>query len=211
MQVLRYDNWKGFSLESDGYSPSQLRKKFFDYYIQDEEFQHVDFVSVSHPVANIELFFDLYRNRSNLNLIFYATTRLEFGRDDQNIDWRQPYYDPQINPQRWKNFLVELLDVYKKRNSYTSTPSYLASNNLYDAEYVYYFTGIQPKVIPSWCGGNGMFPYYDYLPTEDDFLIGPSRDNLDLGNCSWYECKPWQHPLLKDLKKQLNDYNHNQN
>lgn len=43
----------------------------------------VDVVVCSHPAANCELFMPL-----NRTMIVYPSTRLEFGRDDESIDWR---------------------------------------------------------------------------------------------------------------------------
>jgi len=81
--VLRFDEWRGFSLDP---CPNLLRRRFFDAYKNDEEFRRVDLFVCSHPVANCELFMPF-----NRSILVYATTRLEFGRNDQFVDWRKPY------------------------------------------------------------------------------------------------------------------------
>lgn len=88
LKVLRFDEWRGFSLDP---CPSQLRRKFYDAYRHDEEMRRVDLVVCSHPAANCELFLPF-----NVSLLVYATTRLEFGRDDPcvsdatNAMWPSP-------------------------------------------------------------------------------------------------------------------------
>ena len=195
LRILRFDQWAGVSLQNDRLPFSQLRDLFYEYYRKDPEFERVNIISVSHPASNMELFVPFVVHHGK-KLLVYLTTRLEFGRHDEQIDWRvnQHFFSLTENTQRWIQLLDTIQFLY---HSHRNKVAFLA-NNEYDAEYFYYFTGIRPPVIPSWCAGE-MFSYYDYLPTEEDYLLGPSRDNLDLGNCSSYSCQPWQHPLLQSL------------
>jgi len=76
----------------------------------------------------------------------------------------------------------------------SSPKNIIAANNLYDVNYIEYFTGIRPLLIKSWCGdlnyeftllktksSRSLFqPYPSYLPVENTFLIGAYRTNLDL-------------------------------
>lgn len=71
----------GFSLDPD---PFDIKKKFTEHYSSDSEFKRVDVVFCSHPAANCELFGEL-----NKPMIIFLTTRLEFGRHDESIPWRQ--------------------------------------------------------------------------------------------------------------------------
>lgn len=112
-EVLSYDDGKGFGLDP---CPTTIRRRFFDAYKfvlvysifhqrnllitqgtdlhvlrfelclrRDPEMWRVDLVICSHPAANCELYLPL-----NKSMLILATTRLEFGRNDQgsnmNID-----------------------------------------------------------------------------------------------------------------------------
>jgi hypothetical protein len=113
-------------------------------------------------------------------MVVFATTRLEFGRDDKNIGWRMremkkwnsfgklkstcpsnsdvhdghrtscacfvclcPLGELQSRQKEWIEFIIR---------HHQSGKLALTANNVYDAEYVRYFTGILPHYIPSWCG-----------------------------------------------------------
>ena len=78
LKVLSFDDWKGFSLDP---CPNRMREKFFDAYKNDPEFQRVDLFICSHPAANCELYMPF-----NRSILVYATTRLDFGRDDPYVD-----------------------------------------------------------------------------------------------------------------------------
>jgi hypothetical protein len=40
-----------------------------------------------------------------------------------------------------------------------------------------------------------------WLPVRGEILIGPSRDGFETGDCSWYGCSAWLHPILLDLQR----------
>jgi hypothetical protein len=202
LKILQFDNWAGLSLENNKMTSATLRQQFFEWYRQDPEFQRVDIISVSHPAANLELFVPFLETDRRKRLLVYLTTRLEFGRHDSLIDWRvrQPFWSPDTNRRRWKELLETIQSLAH------SNQVIFVSNNRYDAKYFQYFTGIRIPVVQSWCQGE-MFPAAPYLPTEDDYLIGPLRDNLNLGNCSWYGCEPWNHPVLLSLVEVLKQEN----
>jgi hypothetical protein len=147
----------------------------------------VDVVVCSHPAANCELFMPL-----NRTLVVYPTTRLEFGRCDDNIDWRQPYYDTQRSPQRWSEWIDNLQRIMRCADPSPVTASalkasqrsrnVLAANSLYEVMYIKYFTGLDAYYLPSWCG-DASGAVVSYAPTRRAVLLGPTRDNLDAGAC----------------------------
>ena len=120
LRVLGFDDWRGFSLETGGRTPEDLKAVFYDHYKDDKEFARVDAFMCSHPAANCELFVPF-----NKPLVIYVTTRLEFGRHDAGIDWRQPHIKADA-PARWRAWVETLIDLAKDpRNT-------VAANNLYD-------------------------------------------------------------------------------
>lgn len=70
----------GFSLDPDHWV---LKRDFHELYKDDPEYHRVDMFMCSHPAANCELF-ELFQKP----MVVFATTRLEFGRDDTHISWR---------------------------------------------------------------------------------------------------------------------------
>ena len=70
-------------------------RAFFEEYKNDPELHRVDAFICSHPAANCELYMPF-----NRSLIVYPTTRLEFGRYDDVVEWRKPYINSR-SPSRW--------------------------------------------------------------------------------------------------------------
>ena len=200
LRVLQNNAWEGFGLDP---CPNSLRRTFFEHYRSDMEFLQMDAVMCSHPVANCELYLPF-----NKSIIVYATTRLEFGRLDTNIDWRRPFLkDGGIH--RWVEWLRNLRAIASSRNNL------IAANNAYDAKYMEYFTGLPVKYIPSWCGGTAQslaLPHL-YAPRRPDILLTPYRTNLeftreDVPVNGWPSQQgdtklPLDHPLFDDLWKIL--------
>jgi len=165
-----------------------VRELFFDAYRRDAEMARVDVVICSHPAANCELYMPL-----NKTLIVYASTRLEFGRHDDVVEWRQPYLDSK-SPARIARWIENLRRI-------ASVPgNVIASNNMYDAKYIEYFTGIKAQYLPSWCGSKNIY----YKPSKPQILAGPYRDNL--GHPKHTEEEAWQHPIFKALKTALDSH-----
>ena len=166
LKVLKNVDWNGFSLDP---CPNSLRSKFYEAYKLDDEFRDVDVIMCSHPAANCELYMPF-----NKSVIVYATTRLEFGRFDEHVSWRKPYINSH-SKQRWFDW-VQNLKVLAGRKG-----NFVAANNVYDAKYIEYFTGIKPLYIPSWCGGdvNRMLEPHVYRPRRTEVLVVPYRLNLE--------------------------------
>ena len=130
-------------------------------------------------------------------MIVFATTRIEFGRYDPEVGWRKPIMDKQsstVADVRWREWVHNLrLIASSKRNI-------IVANSLYDKYYIEYFTGISNvHFLPSLCEPADS-TLLRYSPFRAQFLIGPSRDNLDLGpQCSEWQCKAELRPLFLGL------------
>jgi len=195
LKVFKQDGWNGFSLDP---SPALLRRNFYDAYKNDEEFGQVDYVVCSHPAANCELYLAF-----NKSIIVYSSTRVEFGRNDEYVWWRQPYLGNRTA--RWNHWKSNLKQL--SRN-----PLHLvAANNRYDVNHMLYHTGIRAKYIPSWCGGalsaivNGT-----YNPHRSELVLTPYRLNLEYAPESIPErgwpldrgkmIDPNEHPIFHQLR-----------
>ena len=165
LKVLSFNNWRGFDL---GPCPLKLRKKFYNAYKSDEEFEAIDTIICSHPVANCELYMPF-----NKSMIIYATTRLEFGRYDENVSWRKTSIG-KSSLSRWHEWIHNLRLIAENPGNF------IAANNLYDAKYIEYYSGIRAKYIPSWCGGDlASLQQHFYRPTRREIVITPYRTNLE--------------------------------
>ncbi|CAF1288151.1 unnamed protein product [Adineta steineri] len=112
--------------KTNGISPSiEERQKFYEAYKNDPEMIQVDAFICFHPTAMCEVFMPF-----NRPLIIIASTRYEMGRfsKEEWIKWNKNLQLIALNPR-----------------------NIVAANNLYDAEYIRYFTGITPIIIPSLC------------------------------------------------------------
>ena len=185
LKVFENDDWRGFSLDNS--CPPKLKHDFHNAYRNDFEMHRVDLVVCSHPAANCELYMSL-----NRSLAVYATTRLEFGRNDDNIDWRAPYIHA-YSEERWKAWLDSL-----RRIADGPFNSVLA-NNLYDAAYIKYFAGIDVEYLPSWCSPQATYTQ----PSRSAILLGPYRDNL----AKTHE-EAWEHPILQELTQSVDKWKH---
>jgi len=122
-----------------------LIAKFYEAYENDTELQSVDAFVCFHPASMCELFMPF-----NKSLIIIASTRYELGRFRANR-WTT-----------WNNNLKRIAEV---------PTNVVGGNNRYDVEYIKYFTGIQPQLLPSFCG----YLYYKYAPSRSGFLLVSTR------------------------------------
>lgn len=100
-----------------------------------------------HPAATCELFMPF-----NRTIIVLTTTRYDNGRKSVG-DWR-----------RWNDRLAHI--AADDRNI-------IAANNQYDAQYMRYYTGLTPRLLPSRCG----YTRATYNPTRSGYLLGLRRDS----------------------------------
>lgn len=120
-----------------------LIPKFYEAYKNDSEMKSVDAFVCFHPTSMCELF-----EPFNKSLLIIASTRYELGR---------------FGKDRWTRWNGNL-----KR--YASMPwNVVGGNNLYDAEYIKYFTGIPAVVLQSFCDYNNV----SYNPSRKSYLVAP--------------------------------------
>jgi len=120
-----------------------LIPQFYSAYKYDSELQSVDAFVCFHPASMCELFM-LF----NKTLIIIATTRYELGRFAAHR-WT-----------RWNNNLMKIAKI---------PTNVVGGNNRYDVEYIKYFTGIEPQLLPSFCG----YISDKYAPSRSGFLLAP--------------------------------------
>ncbi|CAF4419473.1 unnamed protein product [Rotaria sp. Silwood2] len=118
-------NLKVLNVDNGMSTDSKLHKQFYEAYKNDSEMNQVNVFMCFHPVAMCEIFMPF-----NRTLIVIASTRYELVRFSKE-------YWTKLN----KNLQIIASDP---RNV-------IAGNNLYDAEYIRYFTGIKAIVLPSLC------------------------------------------------------------
>jgi hypothetical protein len=84
----------------------------------------------------------------NKSIIVIASTRYELGR---------------FGKDRWTRWNENLLTIAAGKTNV------IGANNLYDVEYIKYFTGLQPQLLPSFCG----YLTATYNPTRPGFILAP--------------------------------------
>ena len=184
LKVLTFDSWRGFSLDP---CPNAMRRAWFEAYKNDEEMRRVDLFVCSHPAANCELFLPFQRA-----VLVYATTRLEFGRNDKHVAWRAPYIGRQSGP-RWAEWVANLRRIAEREGNV------VAANNMFDVRYIKYHTGLDAMYLPSWCEPSVVYQPMDGMP----YLLGPYRDNLGGELVNGTDVAAWSHPLFKGLSEAL--------
>lgn len=123
-----------------------LIPRFYDAYKNDTEIQRVDAFACFHMASLCELY-----EPFNKSLIIIATIRYEHGR---------------FGKERWTKWNENLV-------RYASMPrNVVGANNLYDVEYIKYFTGIRPQLLPSFCN----YTNASYSPTTMEFLFAKNRN-----------------------------------
>ena len=158
---------------SNGMHPdASTRKKFFEAYRNDTEMRKVDICMCFHPSAMCELFMPLKKR-----LFVVATTRYELGRE---------------SPEEWKQWNSNL------KNIASDPKNFIAANNLYDAKYIEYFTGLNVEVMTSWVP---MPTKYSGISTDILVATHARRIYEELGKVS---------PRLKDLRQKYENYEYAQ-
>jgi hypothetical protein len=128
----------------NGMNPSdEISSEFYEYYQNQIEMNLVDAFVCFHPAGMCELYMPF-----NRSIIVIASTRYELAR---------------FTPKQW----TKLNENLKKISQ--DPKNVIAANNLYDAEYIRYFTGINATVLPSLCNYTNV----DYHPQRKEFLLAP--------------------------------------
>lgn len=143
-----------------------ISRQFYDFYRNQVEMNLVDAFVCFHPSAMCELYMPF-----NRTLIIIASTRYELARYERN-QWL-----------KWNENLIRISQDPK---------NIVAANNLYDAKYIRYFTGINVTVLPSSCNYTNSF----YNPKRREFLLASIHNQrFDL---------LFQHLLSKSLNRATN-------
>jgi hypothetical protein len=122
------------------YASRELKRALFDAYANAPSLplSH-DVFHCSHPTGMCELFMPF-----NISMLVLATTRFEQGRENDAA--------------RFAAF------VRNFRAMAAMPGTTVLANNLYDAHYVYYYTGVRPRHVPSLCTYTGAS--YSWRPSN---------------------------------------------
>ncbi|CAF3443344.1 unnamed protein product [Rotaria socialis] len=132
---------------ANGMNPTKIiRRQFYAYYKNHPLMNRVDAFVCFHPAAMCELFMPF-----NRTIIVIASARYELGRFSVE-EWNQ-----------WNRNL---------RTIASDPRNIVAGNNLYDAEYIRYFTGINTIVLPSICNYTNVV--YNPSDTHREYIFAPS-------------------------------------
>ena len=158
-----------------------LKRNFVEFYRDQIEIKLVDAFVCFHPAAMCELYMPF-----NRSLIIIASTRYELARF-QADQWNQWNENLKLISQNPKNII--------------------AANNLYDAEYIRYFTGIQVTILPSYC----HYTDVQYNPSREQFLLSPIHaknfETIFLENLREISSKfPSKSPQIVPLRKLYKNY-----
>jgi len=118
-------------------------RQFYKSYRDDPAMLSVTAFLCTLPVSMCEAFVPF-----NKSLVIVASIRYEQGRGE---------------PERWQALNSLLASVASNKRSV------LAANNLYDAKYIEYFTGLRPLLLPNYCA----YLSDSYQPTRKQFLVAP--------------------------------------
>lgn len=132
--------------KNNGMNPSEeTRQKFYNFYKEKKEMSLVDAFVCFHPASMCEIYMAF-----NRSIIVIASTRYELGR---------------FQADQWKAWNDNLKKI-------ASDPKNLvAANNMYDVEYIRYFTGLRVTLLPSLC----KYTNLRFNPSRKEFLIAPIR------------------------------------
>ena len=119
----------------------EVLEQFWNVYRDDREMQNVDAFLVTYAIPLVEVF-----ARFNSSIITVPALRYE----------RTLWGDKE----RWKALNKRI------RKLFTNPRNEVGANNIYDQQYVKYFTGIEPHYIPSFCAYTGE----RYNPTRSSYL-----------------------------------------
>ncbi|UJR08081.1 hypothetical protein I4U23_012358 [Adineta vaga] len=133
--------------QKNGMNPSkEISSKFYQFYKNQIEMNVVDAFICFHPAGMCELYMPF-----NRSIIIIASTRYELARFD---------------PHQW----MQLNENLKRISQ--DPKNVIAANNLYDAEYIHYFTGIDVTLLTSLCNYTNV----QYHRTKKEFLLAPIHE-----------------------------------
>lgn len=130
--------------------PNGIKREFYNSYRTDPDFLRVDAFLCLHAASLCEVFMPFKKP-----LIVIASTRYEIGRYQRR---------------RWLEWNVNLRRIAANPNNV------IAANNLYDLEYIKYFTGIRNVILLPSFGGYVTARYeYMFPASRPQYLIAPAR------------------------------------
>jgi hypothetical protein len=129
------------------YASNEMKRAFWEHYrpgspSNDRLVIDTDVIHCSHPTGMCEFYMPF-----NMSMIVWATTRFEQGRE--------------FDVTRLKGFFNNIRAIAAQPGNV------ILANSVYDQMYVYYFTGIMPEYVPSFCA---------YTRTLSSF-VAPSPDD----------------------------------
>lgn len=134
-----------------GDCPNELRSRFYEEYINDEQFREVDAIFCLHASSMCELYMPFDKP-----MVVIASTRFDIGRYDH------------ANKEALTLWIKNIQLIASKPHNV------IGANNLYDVQYIKYFTGISNVLLlPSTASYLDGKVVYD--PVHMEYLIGPSR------------------------------------
>jgi hypothetical protein len=167
----------------NGITPTtETKHNFYDTYKDDPEMGTVDAYACFHPSAMCELFMP-FNNR----IFVVATTRYEMGRETVDA-WTQ-----------WNQNLQTIASC---------SHNLVAANNLYDAKYIEYFTGLHVQVF-----GSFIPPVARYNPSSgtNDILVAAMHtpfEDIIFENMKLVIPDKWAYQLHK-LRSKYSHYTYN--
>jgi hypothetical protein len=120
-----------------------LIKQFYAAYHNDTEMQQVTTFVCTLPISMCEAFLPFHKS-----ILMIATIRYEQTKHQK---------------QQWLEFNKLLTSIVQGQNNV------LAANNLYDAKYIEYFTGLKPVLLPNYCA----YLSDSYTNKRREFLVTP--------------------------------------
>ena len=120
---------------------TNLTHQFFLQYKMDPEMQNVTHFLCIHPTATCEFYMKFGKP-----MIILATDRYEYGR---------------TGILAWENWNKNLKEIEKLEKNI------VAATNTYDKAYMKHYTGIEPKLLESFCG----YVNTVYAPSKSEFLL----------------------------------------
>ena len=129
-------------------NPEQISKFQKEYSTTDSEIARVDAFAMFYCSSQYELF-----KPYNKSIISVTALRYEACR----------------TPRRWIELNDNLFEIFGKKKHV------IGANNLYDREYIRYFTGLQVDLLPSFCVYTGSV----YNPVHNSFIFYPQRKGFE--------------------------------
>jgi hypothetical protein len=134
-------------------SPSHLIA-FYEAYKNDPEMKEVDIMASFYLTQTVEMYMPF-----NKSIFQVSAVRYELG----NLD-----------PNHWRLLNANLVAVAKDPRNV------IGGNNMWDAKYINYFTGIPSNYFQSFCDYTNV--EFTFPPKRKELLIGPSRMHAPLFN-----------------------------